>query len=119
MVAIFWIVRKPEQERGCRLKSRRLIRLAQKATWSRTPRHARRLTELHPFVNFAAHELSERLRRALGIRRQIDAELSQSLGHALLADVTFRQFYSGLMFSPSPGGRRSRNRDARVARMRP
>jgi hypothetical protein len=99
MVAIFWIVRKPEQERGCRLKSRRLIRLAQKATWSRTPHHARRLKERHPFVNFAAHELSERLRRALGIRRQIDAEFSQSLGHALLADVTFRQFYSGLMLS--------------------
>jgi hypothetical protein len=63
------------------------------------PHHARRLNERHPFVDFAAHELSERLRRALGIRRQIGAELGQSLGHALLADVTFRQFYSGLMLS--------------------
>jgi hypothetical protein len=79
MVAIFWIVRKPEQECGYRLKSRRLIRLAQKAAWSRTPHHARRLNERHPFVNFAAHELSERLRRALGICRQIGASSANRL----------------------------------------
>jgi hypothetical protein len=36
---------------------------------------------------------------SLGIRRQIGAEFSQPLGHALLADVTFRQFYSPLIFS--------------------
>src|SRR5258707_2487279 len=60
------------------------LRLKHKEARSLIPDDAGRLDQRHPLVDLGSHQVSQRLRLALGVRRQIRAQLRQPLGNGLV-----------------------------------